>query len=148
MNDIVICNKFRNKVVALDLYIDDEFVDTLKGDGVIVSTPTGSTAYSLAAGGPIIHPNLNITLITPLCPHSLRNRPIVVNGDSIIKICCVDNLECVIDGVSTYWDITDMDEITVTKSPKVSQFIQFYDTSFFSKLFCKLNSWGKTFKED
>ena len=148
LNDIVICNKFRNKVVALDLYIDDEFVDTLKGDGVIVSTPTGSTAYSLAAGGPIIHPNLNITLITPLCPHSLRNRPIVVNGDSIIKICCVDNLECVIDGVSTYWDITDMDEITVTKTPKVSQFIQFYDTSFFSKLFCKLNSRGKTFKED
>jgi NAD+ kinase len=78
-------------MIELETYIDGRFVHHQRSDGLIVSTPTGTTAYALSAGGPIIYPTLNAVAIVPICPHTMSNRPIVVDGDSQIEIFVVDN---------------------------------------------------------
>ncbi|MDY6821499.1 MAG: NAD(+)/NADH kinase [Deferribacterota bacterium] len=86
LNDIVINKGALARMIDVELFIDDHFVNSLRADGVIFSTPTGSTAYNLAAGGPIIYPTLNSIIITPICPHSLTHRPIVVSRRSKIVV--------------------------------------------------------------
>ena len=85
LNDIVINNGPISKVVDIAIYINEEYVTTFKADGIIFATPTGSTAYSLSAGGPIIFPTLPVITVTPICPHILTNRPIVVPNTKKIK---------------------------------------------------------------
>ncbi|MBN1891679.1 MAG: NAD(+)/NADH kinase [Clostridiales bacterium] len=86
LNDAVIARGNLLHVLTLDLFIDDDYVERVSGDGVIISTPTGSTAYSLAAGGPIIKPDLHAFLVTPICPHTLHSRSYVVSEDSRVEI--------------------------------------------------------------
>jgi len=86
LNDAVIARGFLLHVLTVDLLIDGDYVERLSGDGVILSTPTGSTAYSLAAGGPIVKPELDVFLVTPICPHTLHNRSYVVAQDSVVEI--------------------------------------------------------------
>ena len=85
LNDIVINNGPISKVVDLSIYINERYVTTFKADGIIFATPTGSTAYSLSAGGPIIFPTLPVITVTPICPHILTNRPIVVPNTKKIR---------------------------------------------------------------
>ena len=85
LNDIVINNGPISKVVDLSIYIEERYVTTFKADGIIFATPTGSTAYSLSAGGPIIYPTLPVITVTPICPHILTNRPIVVPNTKKIR---------------------------------------------------------------
>jgi len=87
LNDIVIKNGDIARVINLELYLEDKKVYTIKGDGMIISTPTGSTAYSLAVGGPVVMPNLSLMIVTPLNPHSLTTRPVIVE-DIPVKIIC------------------------------------------------------------
>ncbi|HHU70866.1 MAG TPA: NAD(+)/NADH kinase [Clostridiales bacterium] len=86
LNDIVIARKGFSRIISLGIYVNDELVDDFRGDGVIISTPTGSTAYNLSAGGPIVTSRANVMVITPICPHSLSPRSIVVSGDDHIKV--------------------------------------------------------------
>ena len=86
LNDIVITRKGFSRIISLDIYVNDELVDNYRGDGVIISTPTGSTAYNLSAGGPIIIPKAHVMVITPICPHSLSPRSIVVSAEDTIKV--------------------------------------------------------------
>jgi NAD+ kinase len=86
LNDIVITRKGFSRIISLGIYVNDELVDNFLGDGVIISTPTGSTAYNLSAGGPIIIPKANVMVITPICPHSLSPRSVVVSADDAIKV--------------------------------------------------------------
>ncbi len=86
LNDIVINKSALAKIIDMAVYINGMHVANFKADGLIVSTPTGSTAYNLAAGGPIVHPNLHSVILTPICPHILTNRPVVVKDDSRIEI--------------------------------------------------------------
>jgi NAD+ kinase len=79
LNDVVITKGAIARIIEVGIDVDDQFVSVLRADGVIVSTPTGSTAYSLAAGGPILHPNLEAMIITPICPHTLTYRPVVLS---------------------------------------------------------------------
>ena len=93
VNDVVIHKWNIARMIELETYIDGHFVESQRSDGLIISTPTGSTAYALSGGGPLLQPGLNATLLVPICPHTLSNRPIVVSGDSEIEIRVCGNTE-------------------------------------------------------
>ena len=86
LNDVVLTKAEIARMIDLEVYVDDHFVCVYKADGLIVSTPTGSTAYSLSAGGPIMFPSVAATAITPICPHTLTNRPVIVPDESEIQV--------------------------------------------------------------
>lgn len=86
LNEVVVNKKNISRLIDLDVFVDDVYVTSYSADGLIVATPTGSTAYSLSAGGPIVHPSHNAFIITPICPHTLTNRPLIVDSSSVIKI--------------------------------------------------------------
>ncbi len=85
-NDVVIHKWNIARMIELETYIDGAFVESQRSDGLIISTPTGSTAYALSGGGPLLQPNLNAIVMVPICPHTLSNRPIVVSGDSTLEL--------------------------------------------------------------
>ncbi len=86
LNDVIVHKQDIARMIELDTYIDGHFLNTNRSDGLIVATPTGSTAYALSGGGPILHPRLNAITLVPICPHTLSNRPIVLHDDSVIEI--------------------------------------------------------------
>jgi len=86
LNDVVIHKWDVARMIGMESYINGQFVNTVRADGLIVATPTGSTAYALSGGGPILHPHLDAVVLVPICPHTMSNRPIVVDGDSHIEV--------------------------------------------------------------
>jgi NAD+ kinase len=86
VNDIVISKETLARIFTVEIFVDGTFAAPIRGDGVIVSTPGGSTAYSLAAGGSIVHPQVDAILLSPICPHSLTSRPLVLPGNSVIEL--------------------------------------------------------------
>ena len=91
LNDVVVTRGAISRVVELAISVDGDFVTRVKGDGVILASPTGSTAYNLAAAGPIVHPDVDAILLTPIAPHTLANRPIVIPGTSAIDVMPIDD---------------------------------------------------------
>lgn len=149
LNDFVIQRStggwnFSN-TVSLNAEIDGATVDNYSADGIIVSTPTGSTAYSLSAGGSILAPDLDAFILTPICAHSLHSRPVVFNANSVVTIRPVsdkNHLNVVVDGkiVDT---VNENINFTVKKSKYVAEFISLGNKDFFDKLSVKLNIWSK-----
>ncbi|MER2528105.1 MAG: NAD(+) kinase [Candidatus Competibacter denitrificans] len=86
LNDVVVHKREVARMIEVDTFLDGRFLNTYRADGLIISTPTGSTAYALAGGGPIIHPALEAVVLVPICPHTLTHRPIVVKADSVIEV--------------------------------------------------------------
>ncbi len=142
VNDIVLHRGETKSMVELEVVIDGEYFNTFQSDGLIISTPTGSTAYSLAAGGPIIFPTLNVFVITPICPHTLTTRPFVIPDTSIIEIKSISknsSITTTVDGLTSYQ--LEKDQVTtVKKSPSTFNLISFpnKDNSFYSTLRQKL----------
>lgn len=137
LNDVVIKGMHLSKIVYLSLYLHGEFIDHIIGDGVVVASPTGSTAYSLAAGGPIVEPDMDVMLVTPICPHSFSARTFVANSRRSIRI-VIDgnNLNeplVMLDGKEHYVLHQD-DTLEIVRSKKNLKIIKLYDKNFYSVL--------------
>jgi NAD+ kinase len=93
LNDVVVAKRETGRMVDVRTWVDGAYVNTHVGDGFIIATPTGSTAYALSCGGPIVHPSLDAVVLVPVCPHTLSDRPIVVPADSVVEIELADRFE-------------------------------------------------------
>ena len=144
VNDFVINKSAIARMIDIRTYVDDSFVTKYRGDGLIISTPTGSTAYSLAAGGPILQPTTNVLVLSPICPHTLTNRPIVVPDSVLIKnqlLSRGQEVSLTIDGQEVI-PLFDGDEILIFKAMEKLRLIQKLNTDYYAILRKKL-SWGK-----
>ncbi len=146
LNDVVITRKGFSRIISLGIYVNDELVENFRGDGVIISTPTGSTAYNLSAGGPIIIPQADIMVITPICPHSLSPRSVVVSAEDTIKILVrkskkTQEAEAIasFDG-NIEIDLGTDDAVIITKAAFDTKLIKFKATSIYEILRSKLGN--------
>jgi NAD+ kinase len=140
LNDLVITKGALARLAQIDTFVDEHYLTTYRADGLIVSTPTGSTAYSLAAGGPIIHPEVPGILLTPICPFTLTNRPLIVPDTVGIKIRLEkgsSDIFLTFDGQEGL-DISDRDIILVEKAPYPVRMIVVPGQSYFDVLKAKL----------
>ena len=145
LNDAVISGTSLSRLISIKLYINEEIVTTYSSDGLIVSTPAGSTAHSLSAGGPIVTPDMEAFIITPICPHTLSNRPLVVSGDSKIEMEQISESKGVgltVDG-QIYFDIKVGDRIVIEKAENKLQLIDIQTRTFFDVLREKLDWRGQ-----
>ena len=144
LNDAVINKSTLARMVVLSVHVNDQFVSRFQADGLIVATPTGSTAYNLSAGGPILYPTLNALLITPICPHTLTNRPLALSLDSVVEV----RLESLSEEVHLTLDGQEGLPLTVRELVRIRRcddpvhLIVAPDRSFFRVLNRKLK-WGE-----
>ena len=144
LNDAVVNKAALARMLDFDLYVNRAHVARYRADGLIVATPTGSTAYSLAAGGPIIHPEVDALLITPICPHMLTNRPLVVPDTARVEIdiaAAEEPVYLTLDG-QTGLQLEPEDRVAVTKSASRVVFIRPPEKTYFEVLRSKLR-WGQ-----
>ena len=145
LNDAVISNGSIARIVDLELYEGGELVTTYRADGVIVATPTGSTAYSMSAGGPIVDPELGCLCVTPICSHALTARPMLFRDDALIEIkntCQREKmLYLTVDGRINF-EIYRGDSVTVTRSLMSTALIRFKKSGFYSRLQSKMNAYN------
>jgi NAD+ kinase len=145
LNDAVITKTARSRMIDLSVYVGDEFVTRVKADGLIIATPTGSTAYNLAAGGPIVQPTVDALLLTPIAPHTLTNRPVVIPSTSPVRV--QPNMEerdevfLTFDGQQGF-QLQAGDEVTVRRGDRPLRLIKPSSRSYFEVLRTKLK-WGE-----
>lgn len=145
INDCVLHRACNPNLVETSIFIDNQFLNTFKADGIILATPNGSTAYSLAAGGPIMCPNIDALILTPICPHTLSNRPIVISTKHTIRIEYIsqnDPVEFVSDGFQ-HFKMASGDTVQLRKSSKTFNLVTLTRIDYFSILRSKLNWSGK-----
>ncbi|MEM7466479.1 MAG: NAD(+) kinase [Pseudomonadota bacterium] len=145
LNDIVIQKWNTARLITLDTSVDGQFVHSQRSDGMIVSTPTGSTAYALSGGGPIVHPELSVVVLVPICPHSLTNRPIIITDDARIEITVntesPDQAQVTCDG-ETLSEVNPGDIVKIYRHPKHLRLIHPAGHDHFATLRAKLH-WGR-----
>jgi NAD+ kinase len=146
LNDVVVTKATLSRIIELDVSVDGLFVSTFRADGLIVSSPTGSTAYNLAAGGPILHPTLPAIVLTPICPHMLTNRPLVVSDGSAIEVRLRAAQDCEVhitfDGQRGF-PLRRQDSVNVTRSPRTLRLVTAPGRDYFAVLRTKLK-WGES----
>ncbi|RII27231.1 MAG: NAD(+) kinase [Geobacter sp.] len=144
LNDVVINKGALARIVDLETMVNDYYLTTFKADGLIICSPTGSTGYSLAAGGPIVHPPLECLVVTPICPHTLTNRPIVINADAMVTVTLKSAHEDVfltLDG-QVGMELKGGDVITVRRAAHRTRLIMSRSKDYFEVLRTKLK-WGE-----
>jgi len=143
LNDVVINKGALARIIDLETYVNKNYLTTFKSDGLIISSPTGSTAYSLSAGGPILYPTLDCIILTPICPHTLTNRPIVLPASFIIEVMLASESEDVyltLDGQSGF-SLKKDDRVEIMKSECKTQFLIPSGRDYFQVIRKKLK-WG------
>lgn len=144
LNDAVLSNGTISRIVDTELYEGGVFIGNYRSDGMIISTPTGSTAYSLAAGGAIVDPRVSCLCVTPICPHSLYARPLIFPDSASIEIknnCTREKtLFLTVDGRVNY-ELSLGERIRVTRSPLFTRFVRIKDDSFYDRLRQKMNDY-------
>src|SRR6266550_4686977 len=144
LNDVVVNKSALARIIEIEAYLDSQFVNLFRADGLIVATPTGSTAYNLSAGGPVLYPSMNAVVITPICPFTLSNRPIVVPDESVIEVRLItDNEEVALtlDG-QVGFPLKARDRIVIRKSRTTFNLVQPPHRNYFDVLRDKLK-WGR-----
>jgi len=148
LNDIVINKGAMARIIDLKTVIDNNLVNTFKADGLIFSTPTGSTGYSMSAGGPIVYPTLNCIAVAPICPHTLSNRPLIVPPEVTIETTLTstdsDDVFLTLDG-QTGFSMQPLDRIVITKSSHSIELVTSPSKTYFEVLRNKLK-WGERYQ--
>ncbi|MDD2999002.1 MAG: NAD(+)/NADH kinase [Erysipelotrichia bacterium] len=143
LNDIVIQKEPMLRVINIDVSISGSFINTYHGDGLIFSTPTGSTAYSLSAGGPIVPPWVNVIILCPLNCHTLSARPVITSDQEVLtaRVCCRHSkVDLVLDGQESF-RLDDQDEIKISRAQELGRIVVFKSRNFFEVLRKKMK-WG------
>ena len=144
LNDVVINKSALARIIEIEAYLNEQLVNSFRADGLIISTPTGSTAYNLSAGGPVVFPSMNAVVITPICPFTLSNRPLVVPDDAVIELRLKTDHEDVsltLDG-QVGFPLKVEDRVVIRKSPTTFNLIQPANRNYFEVLRDKLR-WGR-----
>lgn len=144
LNDVVINKSALARIIEIEAYMNSQFVNSFRADGLIVSTPTGSTAYNLSAGGPIIYPSMKTVVITPICPFTLSNRPIVVPDESTIELILKtenQDVALTLDG-QVGFPLKAEDRVVISKSHTTFKLVQPASRNYFEVLRDKLR-WGR-----
>ncbi len=145
LNDVVITKAALSRIIELDVAVDGLFVSAFRADGLIISSPTGSTAYNLAAGGPILHPSLPAVVLTPICPHMLTNRPLVVSDQAVIEVRLAhirdSEVHVTFDGQRGF-PLSSSDVVTLSRSTKTLRLVKALGRDYFKVLRTKLK-WGE-----
>jgi len=143
LNDVVLNKSALSRMFEVDINIDKQYVTTFRLDGLITSTPTGSTAHSLSAGGPILYPTLETFLMTPICPHTLTSRPIVLPDTFVIDINIKngDDIYMTLDGQEGF-PLNVRDKVRIRKADYKTKFLVLHDKDYFKLLRSKLK-WGE-----
>ncbi|MEG1004372.1 NAD(+)/NADH kinase [Clostridium sp.] len=140
LNDVVIARGTLSRMTKFNIYVDNKYYTSFNGDGLIIATPTGSTAYSFSAGGPFIYPDLDVILITPICPHTKSMQTMVLRGDSKITVKTFHEEEDVyltVDGQKVY-EVNKKATIEVNRTENEAKLIQFDDYDYFEVLRTKI----------
>jgi len=145
LNDIVITRATSSvRILSLEYEANGAIVDCISGDGLIVATATGSTAYSLSAGGPVVLPGMDCFVLTPICPHTLNARPVVVSADERITVRMVDDrggAQAVLDGRRAIMLDREHPEITIRRSLRQARFVRLNEKNYYGLLRSKLSEW-------
>ena len=140
-NDVVIHIKDVARMIEFETYINGQFVNFQRADGIVISTPTGSTAYALSSGGPLLHATLDAMVLVPICPHTLSNRPLVVDANSHVEIVIGENKQATtqvsFDGQLAY-DVTTDDKILITRNANPVHLIHPANYDYYEILRAKL----------
>lgn len=142
LNDIVFSRTAGSRMVELSVWVGEQFVTTVKADGLIVASPTGSTAYNLSAGGPIVHPAMDAMVLTPIAPHTLSNRPIVIPAERDVRVQTAhaddhDGVYVTLDG-QTGFPLAAGEAVTIAKAPRPLRLVRASARSYFEVLREKL----------
>lgn len=145
LNDVVFTRNALSRMLDLDVTVGDQFVTSVKADGLIVASPTGSTAYNLSAGGPIVHPAMDALVLTPIAPHMLTNRPIVIPAAREVRVRPAREASAQVfvtfDGQSGF-PLEDGDEVSIARAPRPLRLVRATERSYFEVLREKLK-WGE-----
>ncbi len=136
LNDVVISKGAFARIISLDIFVNEEYYSTFPADGIIVSSPTGSTAYSLSAGGPLISPNIDVMLVTPICPHTLFSRSLVIAGHDRVRVVVEaphEDVAVTVDG-QVGFKVESHDEIIVERAAQVTRFVRLQAKSFYGTM--------------
>lgn len=142
LNDIVLSNGPVARLLTFDIYCGNIKIQTCRADGIIIATPTGSTAYSLSAGGPVLEPSLDCVCLTPICPHTLTSRPVIFRGDSVIRLSNIlskgTSVYVTADGRDVF-ALNEGDTVSIKRSEHTSKLIRIKDSGFLGVLHAKLS---------